>query len=158
MSLIRYVVSVCKLCRRHAKTANRPGFLQRTDCSDMRDLQSHRPSTDRCPRKSSIKSFNKYVKPPGSQTKFTRPHCCPLSIDISAARTRPQQQTHRLPLLLLRIDGRDRWTDGRTLDLFMTFTPYYADCVRNKATPALRRISVNYSTSKSAKHSFKHSS
>jgi len=43
---------------------------------------------------------------------------------ISAA-GRPQQQTHRSPLLLL-IDGTDGRLDRRTLDRFMTLAAYRA--------------------------------
>jgi len=56
---------------------------------------------------------------------------------ISAARARPQQQTRRPPLLLS-IDGtdrrRDRQTDRRTLDRFMTLTAYNADRVSSVIT------------------------
>jgi len=64
--------------------------------------------------------------------KFTRPACraAAAAIDRYLLQThaRPQQQTHRPPLLLS-TDGTDRQTDGRTLDRYMTFTAYYTDRV-----------------------------
>jgi len=56
-----------------------------------------------------------------------------------AARARPQQQTHRPPLLLS-IDGTDRrTTDGRTLDRFMTLTA----CCVDLADPLTGREAVS---------------
>jgi len=53
---------------------------------------------------------------------------CARARYLLRARTRPQQQTHRPPLLLS-IDGTDRRTDRRTLGRFMALTAYYADRV-----------------------------
>jgi len=57
---------------------------------------------------------------------------------ISAARARPQQQTHRQPLLLS-IDGTDRQTDGHST-VFIALTAHYANCAVTVVTISIAEI------------------